>query len=84
MLEDVQRIFRWLKCELREPSEDNLPRVLFLNKELLNKNFKRDKGKVMLDKSRLRIAIQKSGRLSEESRELLLAVASKSIYNNNV
>ncbi len=27
--------------------------------------------KIMLDKSRLRIAIQKSGRLSEESRELL-------------
>ena len=37
----------------------------------------------MLDKTRLRIAIQKSGRLSEDSAELLARCGIKSTYNSS-
>ena len=37
----------------------------------------------MLDKTRLRIAMQKSGRLSDESRELLRAAASRSTCSSS-
>lgn len=37
----------------------------------------------MLDKTRLRIAMQKSGRLSDESQELLSAAGLKSTCNSS-
>ncbi|ACY89010.1 ATP phosphoribosyltransferase [Salmonella enterica subsp. enterica serovar Typhimurium str. 14028S] len=55
---------------MRKPPEDHLPGAFFLARD--TDRFRQDKEeRRMLDNTRLRIAIQKSGRLSDDSRELL-------------